>query len=261
MRVYLISCPSIYHNEYAKFLAAEGLDKELCQPNVSQILDNDSEEGEIIPEIAGRLCYMSFNTPRPGGTEAYLKHILEVGHGSVLEHSNYGFIITGISRSCSHELVRHRHFSYSQLSQRYVSSPSCVRNPAWQDDEWEALTEDLITLLHQYEGWITEIDNRLPVDLKGTERKKAARQLARAILPSCTETKLMMTGNVRAWRGMIEQRGSKHAEPEIRQLAYLLWKELHDVCPLLFDDFKWVLGEGQSDAGVPIDLEVRYKKV
>jgi len=64
--------------------------------------------GEHLCEIAGRLCYMSYARPRPGGNKAYLDHILEVGHGSVLEHAVWNFIFTGISRSCSHELVRHR---------------------------------------------------------------------------------------------------------------------------------------------------------
>lgn len=76
---------------------------------------------EAIPEIAGRLCYLSFKSPRPGGNKAYLQHILESGHGSVLEHAVWGFIVTGVSRSLTHELVRHRAgFAYSQLSQRYV---------------------------------------------------------------------------------------------------------------------------------------------
>src|SRR5581483_10914200 len=86
---------------------------------------NSINEGEsdssLIPEVAGRLCYLSFNNPRPCGNAAYLKHILESGHGSVLEHAVFGMIFTGVSRSLTHELVRHRAgFGFSQLSQRYV---------------------------------------------------------------------------------------------------------------------------------------------
>jgi thymidylate synthase (FAD) len=77
--------------------------------------------GDELPEVAGRLCYMSFDNPRPGGNAAYIRHIKQVGHGSVLEHSNFGIIFTGVSRSFTHELVRHRvGTAYSQLSQRYV---------------------------------------------------------------------------------------------------------------------------------------------
>jgi thymidylate synthase ThyX len=66
------------------------------------------EAGEKLVEVAGRLCYMSFARPRPGGNNAYISHILEVGHGSVLEHAVFNLIITGVSRSFTHELVRHR---------------------------------------------------------------------------------------------------------------------------------------------------------
>jgi thymidylate synthase (FAD) len=93
--------------------------------------DNDVEtwttdavsDGVKIPEVAGRVCYMSFGKPRPGGNQGYLSHIKEVGHGSVLEHSTWNFILQGISRSLTHELVRHRvGTAFSQLSQRYVDS-------------------------------------------------------------------------------------------------------------------------------------------
>jgi thymidylate synthase (FAD) len=64
--------------------------------------------GEHLAEIAGRLCYMSYAKPRPGGNKTYINHILEVGHGSVLEHAVWNLIFTGVSRSLTHELVRHR---------------------------------------------------------------------------------------------------------------------------------------------------------
>ena len=93
------------------------------------LADNDVETwetdtdvaGQKLCEVAGRLCYMSFAKPRPGGNSRYLGHIKQVGHGSVLEHAVWNFIFTGVSRSLTHELVRHRAgFGYSQLSQRYV---------------------------------------------------------------------------------------------------------------------------------------------
>jgi thymidylate synthase (FAD) len=81
----------------------------------------DAEEaGSKLVEVAGRLCYKSYARPRPGGNASYIGHILEVGHGSVIEHAVYNFIITGVSRSFTHELVRHRAgFAYSQRSQRF----------------------------------------------------------------------------------------------------------------------------------------------
>ena len=83
--------------------------------------------GQKLVEVAGRLCYTSYARPRPGGNATYIGHILEVGHGSVLEHAVFNFIITGVSRSFTHELVRHRAgWSYSQLSQRFVDESACA---------------------------------------------------------------------------------------------------------------------------------------
>src|SRR5207244_5056183 len=81
----------------------------------------DSSPGERLAEFAGRICYMSQHNPANRSTAEYLENIKKQGHGSVLEHAVYVLLIEGISRSCSHELVRHRAgFGYSQLSQRYV---------------------------------------------------------------------------------------------------------------------------------------------
>src|SRR5213082_3428423 len=81
----------------------------------------ESSSGERLAEFAGRICYMSQHNPANRSTAEYLENIKKQGHGSVLEHAVYVLLIEGISRSCSHELVRHRAgFGYSQLSQRYV---------------------------------------------------------------------------------------------------------------------------------------------
>ena len=82
----------------------------------------DADGGEALAEFAGRACYQSWSKPNPrtATNAGYLRHILEVGHLSVLEHGSVTFYLTGVSRSLTHELIRHRHFSYSQLSQRYV---------------------------------------------------------------------------------------------------------------------------------------------
>lgn len=98
-----------------------GLDKFFHDHGTKYQLPLGATAADTLPEVGGRICYMSFDSPRPGGNEAYLNHIKEVGHGSVLEHTVIGMIFTGISRSLSHELVRHRAgWAYSQLSQRYV---------------------------------------------------------------------------------------------------------------------------------------------
>ena len=77
----------------------------------------DADGGQALAEFAGRACYQSWSKPNPvtATNAGYLRHILEVGHLSVLEHGTVSFYLTGVSRSLTHELIRHRHFSYSQL--------------------------------------------------------------------------------------------------------------------------------------------------
>ncbi|NKZ86521.1 FAD-dependent thymidylate synthase [Rhodococcus hoagii] len=95
---------------------------DLGEGRTFEVTDTD-DGGSAIAEAAGRGCYESWNRPNPRtATNAdYLRHILEVGHGSVLEHGSATFYLTGLSRALTHELIRHRHLSYSQKSQRFVN--------------------------------------------------------------------------------------------------------------------------------------------
>src|ERR1044071_4233575 len=109
----------------------------------------ESTDGERLAEFAGRLCYMSQRNPASRTTRDYLENIKKQGHGSVLEHVNYSVLIEGVSRSLTHELVRHRAgWAYSQLSQRYVdeSVADFVMPPAVIGDEanvraWRTMLE------------------------------------------------------------------------------------------------------------------------
>src|SRR5947209_12563769 len=109
----------------------------LAPPDVPWSTDADG--GPALVEFAGRACYQSWSKPNPrtATNTGYIKHIIDVGHFSVLEHASVTFYITGISRSCTHELIRHRHFSYSQLSQRFVPEHDAqvVVPPGMEDDE------------------------------------------------------------------------------------------------------------------------------
>src|SRR3982750_1534661 len=97
------------------------IDRFLADHQVATWESDTDVAGEYLAEVAGRVCYMSYAKPRPGGNKAYLGHIMEVGHGSVLEHAVWNFVFTRISRSLTHGRVRHRAgMGYSQLSQRYV---------------------------------------------------------------------------------------------------------------------------------------------
>jgi thymidylate synthase (FAD) len=198
---------------------------------------------EHLTETAGRVCYMSFAKPRPGGNEAYLKHILEVGHGSVLEHAVWCLLITGVSRSLTHELVRHRAgFSYSQLSQRYVDEsvaeyvePDVIAN----DSELHSLWLESVRQSHNAYVQLTEkLLTKFQEEPDRTLRRKMARQAARSVLPNATETKIFVTANARALRHFMELRGSRHAETEIRKLAVAILEIMKREAPNLFSDYE-----------------------
>ncbi len=115
----LVTKPSIYLIGRQEMVSEE-LNRFLTDHGVEWSTDAGSA-AETLVETAGRTCYMSFAKPRPGGNKAYLEHILQVGHGSVTEHAVWNFVFTGVSRTLTHELVRHRAgTAFSQLSQRYV---------------------------------------------------------------------------------------------------------------------------------------------
>jgi thymidylate synthase (FAD) len=203
----------------------------------------DSTDGERLAEFAGRLCYMSQHNPANRATREYLENIKKQGHGSVLEHANYSLLLEGVSRSLTHELVRHRAgFAYSQLSQRYVDeSDACfVVPPAIAGDEllegaWRAQIESaqsayvaLVSQLMERYGWVAD----------KVHRRKMAREAARGVLPNSTETKIVVTGNARAWRTMLELRSSEGAELEIRRMAVLVLRVLREEAPAFFSDFE-----------------------
>ena len=121
----------IIHEPKVYLLGRQVVDEEalaafLSDHDVSHWTTDTEVGGEKLIETAGRVCYMSFQRPRPGGNKAYIGHLLEVGHGSVLEHAVFNLLFTGVSRSLTHELVRHRAgFGFSQLSQRFVDESKC----------------------------------------------------------------------------------------------------------------------------------------
>jgi thymidylate synthase (FAD) len=226
------------------------------------------DDAAALCKFAGQLCYLSFGEKRTRNAEAkkYFDNIKSSGHGSVLQHASYSFVIWGIDRACSHELVRHAvGTAYSQMSQRYVSGKTLrfVERPEYQKDErlhfefvqWidrakdqydlraELLQKTMASQLHDWEKWTP------------TERRKAVNQSARNCLPNETETAMVMTGNVRAWRHIIEMRASQFADLPISNVALRVHEILKEVSPVLFDDY--VVGEvrGRRDISTP------YRKV
>jgi thymidylate synthase (FAD) len=261
MRVYVLSRPSIDTIEIKDFL-----------DDINMPWKSDARsEAELLCELAGRVCYMSFAKPRPGGVSAYFKHIKESGHGSILEHASWTFLITGVSRSLTHELVRHRAgFAFSQLSQRYVDEsntefiePDIIASDHEMHTIWSETMQQIrnayIRLYELLEERLQQSDfshRWLPSNASATDKRKIARQAARSVLPNATETKIVVTANARSWRHFVEQRCSRHADYEIRKLANTILDILSEDAPNLFNDYQCVpLNDGTYE------ITTNYRKV
>ncbi len=249
--VVMISKPQANVAGLAGFL--EGFDPELNFPgyvNDPTLLPGSSQ----LCKISGQVCYASFGERRTRNENAaaYFERLTSAGHGSVLEHASFSFLLYGISRSVTHELVRHRAgVGISQISQRYVSKTVLrfVERPEYQEDpdlhklfekradraaaEYEAMADQL---LERQEGGAS----MLTADYK-TDARKKVQQTARSLLPNETEAPMVFTGNVRALRHIIEMRADAHAESEIRNLALRIFLCLRTADPILFGDYD--LGE------------------
>src|SRR5215208_6017072 len=214
----------------------------------------ESSDGERIAEFAGRLCYMSQHSPAGRSTAEYLRNILKQGHGSVFEHASYVMLIEGISRSCSHELVRHRAgWGYSQLSQRYVDEshasfvmPSAIVGDPTLEAEW---TTQMETAQVEYVEAVERLMARYEWVEDKVHRRKLAREAARSVLPNATEVKIVVSANVRAWRTMLELRLGEGAELEIRRMAVTCLRVLQQEAPALFADFEIYQSAEGGEAG------------
>ena len=218
----------------------------------------DAEGGEALIEFAGRACYESFDKPNPrtATNEAYLRHIMEVGHTALLEHASATMYIRGISRSATHELVRHRHFSFSQLSQRFVHPdeasvivPSLIR----EDEDLTRLFDRAINESRfAFDELLDALEDKLGEEPNALLRKKQARQAARSVLPNATESRIVVSGNFRSWRHFIGMRATEHADVEIRHVAVECLKLLQEVAPVVFGDFQVaILSDGSEMATSP----------
>jgi thymidylate synthase (FAD) len=227
-----------------------GFDPELRFP---EYLDDPTRlpDSTQLCKTSGQLCYFSFGPRRTKNENAaaYIERLTSAGHGSVLEHASFSFLLYGISRSVTHELVRHRAgVGLSQVSQRFVSGAVLrfVERPEYQEDEelhrlFEERADRAASeygemadrLLDRQEGGAS----MLSADYK-TDARKKVQQTARSLLPNETEAPMVFTGNVRALRHIIEMRADAHAESEIRNLALRLFLCVVTADPILFGDYR-----------------------
>lgn len=169
-----------------------------------------------------------FENPDEDKALKLLQGIVRAGHGSVLEHCTFTFAIDGISRACSHQLVRHRIASYSQQSQRYVDGHNF-------DYVIPKSIEDNENFKAAYENFM---DNTM-LFYDALVKNGIKKEDARFVLPNATTTNIVVTMNARELLHFIELRTSPRAQWEIRELAKEMWKQVKEVAPVIFGDIKF----------------------
>lgn len=194
-------------------------------------------DADTLAEFAGRACYQSFSRPNPktADNKSYMANILSSQHDSVLEHASATFYITRVSRALTHQLIRHRHLSYSELSQRFVDvgGQDLVLPPAFHAIK----DEDLKSRIANHDSNSVYLYEDIAAYLKNAGlTRKQAREAARAVLLGHWETKIVVTGNHRAWREMIKKRATLGADAEIRELAVELFNQLAVLAPATYQD-------------------------
>ena len=186
------------------------------------------EEALRVIERAGRVCYNSEGNIKDGSAEKLVRKLLESGHESVIEHYNVTMKFT-TDRGVSHELVRHRLASYSQVSTRYCNYAKdkfggeiSVIKPDFEDQISECV----------WRSAVIQAENAYMALIRDGVKP----ELARSVLPTCLATEIVVTANLREWRHIIKLRTSERAHPQIRELmtmALLLFKAR---LPVFFED-------------------------
>jgi thymidylate synthase (FAD) len=194
------------------------------QVEIIGITDYDSRSGgpEALLEHAGRACYRSESRGEPG---KFLESRIREGHESIIEHASVTFEISGISRACSHQLVRHRIASYSQESQRYVdmSEPEFVVPPS------VASNPEAEEVWREFEQEVVDVYRRLRT--LGIRKEDA-----RFVLPNAAATLIIVTMNFRALRHLFSVRCDPSAQWEIRLLCLEMLRQVHALAPAVFGD-------------------------
>lgn len=274
MKLDLIYEPSV-HIIGRQVVDNEALARFLRRHGVAGWRTDAPSAAETLVETGGRLCYWSFERPRPGGSAAYITRLIDEQHTSVLEHAVWTFVIDGISRRCCEQVTRHRvGWSPSQRSQRFVDETeggvlSVIVPPALRHEVEtaaafvvEAGAGSAARALfearnHFFPGaatlagldWLSTVEaaadtyDRLVAHLMAgdttgpaTARRKRAREAARGVLPNATATMIQITANARALRHFVALRASPHADAEIRAVALALLRLLRAEAPDLFRD-------------------------
>ncbi|MER0117819.1 FAD-dependent thymidylate synthase [Corynebacterium sp. KPL2636] len=196
-------------------------------------IQDTSTDAETLLTMAGRNCYRSFHRPNETtyNDADYLNRTLRTqGHWSVAEHATATLYFTGVSRAFLTELTRHRHLSFSVESQRFINAndanivlPPAVRELDKEQQDWFLILAE--ESIEDYKAIQAALDH-LP--------KKQRNEAARGLLPNCVETRMVVTGNLRAWSEVIDRRTAEDAEAEMQEVMELARQQLNTVSPVLF---------------------------
>lgn len=208
--------------------------------------DTTASDSEALVEFAGRICYMSFGTKQSSiSNDSFIKDLIHQGHNSVLEHATWTFILSGVSRAFSHQLVRHRiGFSFSQLSQQYVNhsqiefvEPNELSKYPEAKEHWHQAIE---SIRKAYKHIANELEDNIPKNIFSSKREfyRLVRSIARSILPNATETVIVFTANARAICHFLRVRGDIEGDIEMRKVAAELLRLMQEEVPSVFSDFK-----------------------
>lgn len=197
-------------------------------------IQDASTDAETLLTMAGRNCYRSFHRPNKAtyNDADYLRRTLfDRGHFSIAEHATATLYFTGVSRAFLTELTRHRHLSFSVESQRFINANNAniVMPPAMRNSQ--SLRDDLELDAEGALDFYQDSDEKL---LAAGLSRKQAREAARVFLPNAVETRMVVTGNLRAWHEVIERRTQPDADAEMQEVMRLAKAKLHTVSPIIF---------------------------
>ena len=200
-------------------------------------LISHTPEPERLIAAAAKLCYSQtpaseiMDNLTDEQVDKFLNVLMNMGHASPIEHVNFIFAVEGVASSLTHQLVGHRHMSYSQKSQRYVTEGDFdyIVPPEIAADPFSASIygHAMLDAQHAYDELVVRL-------ICSGRTEKEACEDARYVLPNACETKIVVTMNVRELLHFFNVRGCNRAQWEIRELAYQMWLLCLDVAPNLF---------------------------
>ncbi len=241
-------------------------------------------DGEKLVASAAKLCYSPVGIEEiednldPEETDRFLSLLMDLNHESPIEHVNFTFAVEGVSRTLTHQLVRHRVASYSQQSQRYVKLDQFeyIIPPAIRDNKIakaifeKAMEEDqnqydqIVSLLYE-DHYKRYIDGGLKEKAAKAKAEKEAIEDARYVFPNACETKIVFTMNARTLQNFFRLRTCERAQWEIRALGYEMLRQVKKVYPILFKNsgpgcINGPCPEGKMTCGKIVEVRERFKK-